>query len=61
MSGKEKKQTLEERILGTIIDAMLDAKSDLSERPIRDWSRILMDSCRRRRFGTDQSPFVTSC
>lgn len=61
MSGQEKKQDLEERILSTIIDAMLDAKRELSERPIRDWSRILMDSCRRRRYGTDQSPFVTSC
>ncbi|HJN08297.1 MAG TPA: hypothetical protein QF564_06370 [Pirellulaceae bacterium] len=61
MSVKEKKQTLEERMLGTIIDAMLDAKQDLSDRTLLDWSRILMDSCRRRRFGTDQSPFVTSC
>ncbi len=61
MSGKEKKQTLEERILSTIIDAMLDAQKDLSERPMPDWSRILMDSCRRRRFGTDQSPVFTSC
>ena len=61
MNGQEKKQTLEERILGTIIDAMLDAKKELRERPIPDWSRILMDSCRRRRFGTDQAPFVTSC
>jgi hypothetical protein len=61
MNGKEKNQTPEERILSTIIDAMLDAKKELTERPVLDWSRILMDSCRRRRFGTDQSPFVTSC
>ena len=61
MSGKEKKQSLEERMLSTIIDALLDAKQDLSDKPVPDWSRILMDSCRRRRFGTDQSPFVTSC
>jgi len=61
MSGQEKKQTLEERILSTIIDAMLDAKKELTGRPIPDWSGILLDSCRRRRFGTDRSPFVTSC
>ena len=61
MSGKEKKQSLEVRMLSTIIDAMLDAKQDLSEQPANDWSRILMDSCRRRRFGTDQSPFATTC
>lgn len=61
MSGKEKKQSLEERMLSTIIDALLDAKQDLTDKPANDWSRILIDSCRRRRFGTDQSPFVTSC
>lgn len=61
MSGKEKKQNLEERMLSTIIDALLDAKQDLSDKPVNDWSRILIDSCRRRRFGTDQSPFVASC
>ena len=61
MSGKEKKQSLEVRMLSTIIDALLDAQQDLSDKPAPDWSRILIDSCRRRRFGTDQSPFVTSC
>jgi hypothetical protein len=61
MSGKEKKQSLEERMLSTIIDALLDVKPDLSDKPTNDWSAILLDSCRRRRFGTDQSPFVSSC
>ena len=61
MSGNQKKQSLEERILSTIIDAMLDAKQDLSDSQVPDWSRILINSCRRRRFGTDRSPFVTSC
>ncbi len=61
MSGKEKKQSLEERMLSTIIDAMLDAQPELTGKPTTDWSRILLDSCRRRRFGTDQSPFVSSC
>ncbi len=61
MNGKQKKQSLEERMLSTIIDALLDAEPELTDQPANDWSRILLDSCRRRRFGNDQSPFVSSC
>ena len=40
---------LESAILGNIVDAMLDAEHDLKDASVREWQRILVESCRRRK------------
>ena len=39
----------ENRRLAQIIEAMLEVETDLQDATVEQWSRILLDSCRRRR------------
>jgi len=51
----------EEQMLDDIIDAMLDAQTQLSRtESVAEWTRILVDSCRRRR-GSTPPVLETSC
>jgi hypothetical protein len=41
----------ENELLACVVEAMLDAQHDLQDASQDQWSRILVDSCRRRKVG----------
>ena len=61
-----KKRTLaqyEEIILDRIVDAMLDAQADLEIASVDQWMDVLVQSCRKRRFGErpEEGSLATAC
>lgn len=47
------------QILNRIVDAMLDAASDLRQASVEDWTRILAEACRRRKRKLEISAATT--
>ena len=61
-----KKRTLaqyEAIILDRIVDAMLDAKADLEQASVDQWADVLVQSCRKQRFGDrpEEGSLATAC
>ena len=40
---------IEDKILCTIVDAILETEAELEEATLDQWSRILVDACHRRK------------
>ncbi len=59
MNARE--QQSQDQRLDAIIDAILDAQHDLKTASGRQFTQILVESCRRRKNGPDQIAIVTSC
>ncbi len=53
----------ETNVLAHIVDAMLEAQSDLHDATIDEWTRALVESCRRQKQQADGSAGVmaSSC
>lgn len=47
------------QILSRIVDAMLDAASDLRQASVEDWTRILAEACRRQKRKLEISTAMT--
>jgi hypothetical protein len=54
-------QQTEARILGQIVEAMLEAAGDLQGASLDDWGMILIDSCRRQKRCREMAVVAGCC
>ena len=51
MEKKQNHRQLETHVLNQIVDAMLESEIALEPASVEEWTRILVDACRRQKHG----------